>query len=93
LEQIHQKKEKFDLVYFDGNHQKEATLKYFKTLLSSAHNDSVFIFDDIHWSKEMQEAWREIIAHPEVQVSIDTFQWGLIFFRKEQVKQDFTIRL
>ena len=93
LEQIHQKKEKFDLVYFDGNHQKEATLKYFKTLLPSAQNDSVFIFDDIHWSKEMQEAWLEIIAHPEVQVSIDTFQWGLIFFRKEQVKQDFTIRL
>ncbi|SDS02689.1 class I SAM-dependent methyltransferase [Gramella sp. MAR_2010_147] len=85
--------EKFDLVYFDGNHQKEPTLEYFRRLLPTAHNDSVFIFDDIHWSPEMEEAWEEIKIHPEVRVTIDTFQWGLVFFRKEQQKQDFTIRV
>ncbi|WP_300438604.1 O-methyltransferase [Christiangramia sp.] len=85
--------QKFDLIYFDGNHQKEATLNYFETLLPAAHNDSVFIFDDIHWSPEMEEAWEEIKIHPEVRVTIDTFQWGLVFFRKEQQKQDFTIRV
>ncbi|TQI71562.1 methyltransferase family protein [Gramella sp. Hel_I_59] len=85
--------EKFDLIYFDGNHQKQATLDYFRTLLPLAHNDSVFIFDDIHWSADMQEAWKEIIAHPQVRVSIDTFQWGFIFFRSEQVKEHFTIRV
>lgn len=84
---------KFDLIYFDGNHKKEATLNYFETLLPTAHNDSVFIFDDIHWSPEMEEAWEEIKIHPEVRVTIDTFQWGLVFFRKEQQKQDFTIRV
>lgn len=93
LDQILQENEKFDLIYFDGNHQKEATLKYFRKLLSSAHNDSVFIFDDIHWSKGMEEAWEEIISLPEVRVSIDTFQWGLVFFRKEQAKQHFRIRV
>lgn len=85
--------EKFDLIYFDGNHQKQATLDYFHTLLPLAHNDSVFIFDDIHWSAEMQEAWKEIIEHPQVRVSIDTFQWGFVFFRSEQVKEHFTIRV
>ena len=85
--------EKFDLIYFDGNHQKQATLEYFQKLLPLAHNDSVFIFDDIHWSAEMQEAWKEIIEHPQVRVSIDTFQWGFIFFRSEQVKEHFTIRV
>jgi len=85
--------EKFDLVYFDGNHQKQATLEYFQKLLPLAHNDSVFIFDDIHWSAEMQEAWKEIIEHPQVRVSIDTFQWGFLFFRREQVKEHFTIRV
>ncbi|MFV9484339.1 O-methyltransferase [Christiangramia sp. ASW11-125] len=85
--------EKFDLIYFDGNHQKQATLEYFQKLLSLAHNDSVFIFDDIRWSAEMQQAWKEIIEHPQVRVSIDTFQWGLIFFRREQVKEHFTIRV
>ena len=83
----------FDLIYFDGNHQKEATLSYFKKLLPLAHNDSVFIFDDIHWSVGMKEAWEEIIAHPQVTVSIDSFFWGLIFFRKEQEKEHFVLRL
>ncbi len=83
----------YDLIYFDGHHTKEATLKYFELLLPTAHNDSVFIFDDIHWSRGMEEAWEIIKKHPEVRVSIDTFHLGLIFFRKEQVKQDFIIRL
>lgn len=84
---------KYDLVFFDGNHQKEATVKYFDQLLPTAHNDSVFIFDDIHWSTGMEEAWEEIKRHPQVIVTIDTFQWGLVFFRKEQAKQDFRIRV
>ena len=83
----------FDLIYFDGHHTKEATLKYFKQLLPTAHNDTVFVFDDIHWSAEMEEAWGEIKWHPEVRVTIDTFFLGLVFFRKEQAKQHFTIRL
>lgn len=82
----------FDLVFFDGNHSKEATLRYFKTLLPKAHNDSVFIFDDIYWSKDMTEAWEHIKKHPQVTVTIDTFFWGLVFFRKEQAKEDFVIR-
>lgn len=83
----------WDLVYIDGNHSKERTLRYFDILKESAANDSVFIFDDIYWSPEMTQAWMEICAHPKVSVSIDTFQWGLIFFRREQEKQHFTIRV
>ncbi|TVZ25601.1 methyltransferase family protein [Gillisia sp. Hel_I_86] len=90
LKEPHQK---FDLIYFDGNHQKEPTLKYFETLLPLAHNNSVFIFDDIHWSQEMEEAWEEIKEYPEVRVTIDSFFWGIVFFRKEQEKEHFTIRL
>ena len=83
----------YDLIYIDGNHQKEATLRYFKQLLLRVHNDSVMIFDDIHWSKEMEEAWEEIKQHESVKVTIDTFQWGLVFFRREQEKEHFVIRL
>ena len=83
----------YDLIFFDGNHQKEATLHYFETLLQTTHNDSVFIFDDIYWSKEMTEAWETILQHPKVTVSIDTFFWGFVFFRKEQNKEHFVIRI
>ena len=82
----------FHFIYFDGNHSKKATLDYFELLLSTVTNDSVWIFDDIHWSAEMEEAWGIIKKHPKVSVTIDTFQWGLVFFRKEQPKEHFIIR-
>ena len=83
----------YDLIYFDGNHQKEATLHYFNSCLNAVHNNSICIFDDINWSSEMQEAWEEIKNNPKVTVTINTFFWGMVFFRKEQVKQHFTIRV
>jgi predicted O-methyltransferase YrrM len=79
------------LIYFDGNHSKSATLTYFELLLPTISNNSVWIFDDIHWSKDMEEAWEIIKNHPKVTVTIDTFQWGIVFFRKEQVKEHFII--
>ena len=82
----------YNLIYFDGNHSKKATLAYFELLLSTINNDSVWIFDDIHWSPEMEEAWEEIKRHPKVKVTIDTFQWGFVFFRYEQEKEHFVIR-
>lgn len=82
-----------DCVYIDGNHNKKDTLNYFEKLLPQIHNDTVLIFDDIYWSKEMTQAWKKIAQHHRVTVSIDTFFWGLVFFRKEQEKQEFTIRV
>lgn len=84
---------KLDCVFFDGNHTKAATLNYFNLLMSKTYNDSVFIFDDIYWSSEMTEAWNTICNDPRVSVSIDIFHFGLVFFRKEQSKQHFVIRV
>jgi predicted O-methyltransferase YrrM len=81
------------LIYFDGNHSKQATLQYFELLLPTITNETVWIFDDIHWSAAMTEAWETVKKHPKVKVTIDTFQWGFVFFRKEQEKEHFTIRL
>ncbi len=82
----------YDTVLFDGHHTYEATIKYFEKLLPAKHNDSFWIFDDIHWSKEMENAWEYIKNHHEVTVSIDLFHYGLVFFRREQKKQHFIIR-
>ncbi len=85
--------EKYDLIFVDGDHNGERTLSYFHSLLEHVHNDSVIIFDDIYWSESMTDTWQKIINHEKVTVSIDTFQWGLVFFRKEQEKQHFVIRV
>jgi len=81
-----------DLIFIDGNHKKIPTLNYFNQLLEHTTNDSVFVFDDIHWSDEMDEAWETIKSHPKVSVTVDLFFLGLVFFRKEQAKENFTIR-
>ncbi|HEX9151561.1 MAG TPA: class I SAM-dependent methyltransferase, partial [Flavobacterium sp.] len=90
---LEQAKQTQSLIYFDGNHSKIATLNYFELLLPTITNESVWIFDDIHWSSAMEEAWEIIKKHPKVTVTIDTFQWGLVFFRREQEKEHFVIRI
>jgi predicted O-methyltransferase YrrM len=81
-----------DLVFFDGNHKKTPTLSYFEQCLQYVHNDSLFIFDDIHWSEEMEDAWKIIKQNEKVTLSIDLFSLGLAFFKKELSKQDFVLR-
>jgi predicted O-methyltransferase YrrM len=80
--------EKVDYVFFDGNHKEEPTLHYFTTCLPYIHNDTVFIFDDIHWSKEMDDAWEKIKLHPQVRLTIDIYNFGLVFFRSEQKERE-----
>ena len=84
--------QKFDCIYFDGNHTKKDTLHYFESCLSTVNNNSFWIFDDIYWSNEMKEAWTEIKNHKKVTVTVDIFHWGIVFFRKEQEKEHFKIR-
>ena len=75
--------DKLDLLYVDGNHRYEPTIRYFELALQKKHNDSVFVFDDIYWSREMTRAWEKIKTHPDVTLSVDTFFTGYVFFRKE----------
>lgn len=80
-----------DFVFFDGNHQYEPTIEYFKICLLQHTPTSVFVFDDIYWSAGMEKAWREICRHPAVTLSIDLFHVGLVFFRPQQPKQHLTL--
>lgn len=77
-----------DLLYVDGNHAYEPTLRYFELALQKKHSGSIFIFDDIHWSEGMERAWDEIRQHPEVTLSLDLFHIGIVFFRKEQKQKE-----
>ena len=88
-----QKLPRLDVVLFDGNHTREATLRYFQECLKHAHEHSVFIFDDIYWSEEMNEAWQEIKANEKITITIDVYQYGICFFVKEKLaKENFVLR-
>lgn len=82
-----------DFVFIDGNHQYEPTLNYFNQLLPHLQENSLVVLDDIHWSKPMHSAWKKIIQHAAVTMSVDLFVIGILIFRKDiKVKQDFVVR-
>jgi predicted O-methyltransferase YrrM len=68
-----------DLVFMDGNHQEEATKRYFLQLLPHISSTSMIIVDDIHWSHGMEKAWSFIQTHKMVNLTIDFFQFGVAF--------------
>lgn len=93
LDNVLAKNTPIDFAFLDGNHRLQPTLDYFEQLLPHIHNDTILVFDDIHWSLEMEEAWQQITAHEAVRCSIDLFFVGVVLFRKEFLeKQHFAIR-
>lgn len=80
--------ERYDLIYFDDP-SKLALNDY----LPKIHNNSVLFIDNIHRTAEHSGSWKYISQNSEVTVSIDLFYCGLIFFRREQVKEHFKIRI
>ncbi len=81
-----------DLAFIDGNHTEKATIKYFKQCLDYSHNNTIFIFDDIHWSKGMEKAWEYIKNHEKTTLTVNLFFVGLVFIKSELSKENFTIR-
>ncbi len=92
LPQILENKTKLDFVFFDGNHTEKSTLNYFNQCLSKTHNNTIFVFDDIYWSEGMTKAWEKIKNHHKVTTTIDVFQMGIVFFKKELPKQHHIIK-
>jgi predicted O-methyltransferase YrrM len=83
---------KIDLAFIDGNHRKEPTLDYFSQLLKHSTNSTILIFDDIHWSVEMEAAWAVIQSHPAVTLTIDLFFIGIVCINNDfKVKQHFSV--
>ncbi len=82
-----------DFAFIDGNHRKEPTVKYFQELLNHSKASTILVFDDIHWSAEMEAAWAIIRQNPTVTLTVDLFFIGLVFINPDfKVKQHFAIR-
>ncbi len=79
-----------DLIYVNLN---TTNLKSLENLFSKTHNNSLIIVSNIYQSKENTLTWKKVKCLSAVRVTIDTYSLGFIFFRKEQVKEHFTIRV
>ena len=82
-----------DFAFIDGNHRYEPTVHYFNQILQTSHNKSIIILDDIHWSKEMENAWHYAQNHNAVTATIDLFFIGIVLLNNDfKVKQHFKVR-
>jgi predicted O-methyltransferase YrrM len=82
-----------DVAFVDANHTYDATLKYFGVLADGVHSKSVVVVDDIHYSAEMEEAWKAICADERVTTTMDLYDMGLVFFDKHYWHRHYRMRL
>jgi hypothetical protein len=56
-------------------------------------NNTMLLVDGIHKHTANFERWKKLKAEDQVRVTIDLFYCGIAFFKKEQAKEDFKIRI
>ena len=56
-------------------------------------NDTVVFVNGIYRTGNTHKLWKDIKELKQVKVTIDLFYCGLVFFRREQVKEHFKIRI
>ncbi len=88
LQEVVRELPSLDMVFFDGNHRCEPTLRYFNICAEAANEQSVFIVDDIYWNAEMTEAWQAIKKHHRVTLTIDIFRIGFVFFNPQKIARE-----
>lgn len=80
------------LVFIDGNHRKDPVLEYFGQMAGIADHETVIVVDDIHYSREMEEAWNEIKQLKNVSSTVDILRMGIVFFKDGMSRLNFVIR-
>jgi predicted O-methyltransferase YrrM len=84
---------KFDLILIDGNHAFEPTMRYWDQLKHQLTEGGCIVLDDIYWSPGMHGAWTAIKSDPLVTLSLDYFEWGIVFVFPRKQTEHYSLRL
>ncbi len=79
-----------DLIYVGSDQLLQINTTW---LHDHCHTQSMILLEDIHRTRETTKKWESLCEKAWVTVSIDFYFGGIIFLRKEQVKQHFRIRV
>lgn len=82
---------KVDFVLVDATHNLKSSIFYFESILPFIQDSSIIAIADIHWSKEMNTAWKKIKSHPMVTVSLDFYECGILIFDKKYTKASYIL--
>lgn len=82
----------YDCIYIHSQEFQFITNERIEQMLNTTENDSFWILEDIHANPATEALWQTLQQNPKVTVTIDTYHFGLVFFRREQAKEHFIIR-
>lgn len=85
-------KEGYDLIFLDGDHHYEPTMRYFNVIKQRLNDGGVIVLHDLYYSEGMKRAWAEIKKDRNVTITIDLFFFGLVWLGKNQAKENFSIK-
>lgn len=86
-------KASIDFAFFSDRNKKATLLHDANLVVQKMHSSSWIVLHGIHTSSEMEAAWEMLKKHPQIRLTIDLFNIGLLFCRKEQKEQEhFIIR-
>ncbi|MEX2593589.1 MAG: class I SAM-dependent methyltransferase [Anditalea sp.] len=71
-----------DFAFVDANHTYGHTMSYLSQLMECSHEETILVIGDIHWSKEMNRAWYQIIQSNHIRFSLDFYECGVLFFKE-----------
>ena len=93
LSPVLEKLDQIDLAIIDANHKQEALLAYYQLLAPKISIKGAMVIDDIRWSTEMYAGWKKILRKPEVTLSMEFLNRGLLFFEKGLQKQHYVLTI
>ncbi len=82
-----------DFALIDANHTYQGTMNAYNQIKGKVLPTSILAIGDIHWSPEMETAWKEIINEEDVKLSLDFFECGIIFFASPVPKNHFILSI
>lgn len=82
---------KFDLVFLDGDHRGKAVMENLNHIIKHSHDQTIIIIDDIRWSKDMFDTWKQIVDDKRFHLTLDLFRMGIILPMSTKEKEHFII--
>lgn len=67
-----------DLLFVDGHHDEEATVRYFEQAKGALAPSALVVFDDIDWSDGMRRAWAMVVEAEGVEASVALGDLGVV---------------
>jgi predicted O-methyltransferase YrrM len=80
-----------DFVIIDGDHRGEACLAYLNQIYPYTSENTVIVLDDIYWSPSMTSAWETCVADPRFTLTLDFFDFGVLYRTNGRVKEHFRL--